>query len=963
MAVTIKRLMPEFTDNTKNNAQHFNQMTFKGIVQNNNPFDVDQLSLKDALNVFVDDNGTLVSRPPIMREDLPIAYLDESDINIVTDIVPDNYQLVDMYETGKVTIYISEYQDNYYIVIYEKDSSIIKIAPSLVTKYHVTSIENYIIVFNDVDALVLNVNRFRDGWSLLREMSDIPITKRIIGQETYTFPKNQFTNSYKEEYIWSENIESMLPNGTAKVTINHPPDNIKLTLPNGNINTEFRLMRPLNITLFPTDIISAAVNNTTGIEVICVARHDHVMVSFDYGESFRRFLYPANDGFRQIASISNDATHFFFVAQDGVYRLNLGIDLTESEWTAIRLSTLYSDKSLKGMGVNNICNFLSAEIFSFVMTYEEASQIKTDIYFMGEGLKAANYERDKLSKLSFIDTINPNIQLNKTARDLAKYAITINVNTEDPDNLVTSIGAWLPGLTLNTSVFVSIVGDTSNELVYSSQLIYKGYGMILSSDTTKGYGPIHDTVSTVTSVGYKVYGITSVGSDWTEIELTAITKTDSSDSSVTDEVTIDEIKGLNLSISNEGAPIDLSTAYMLDLTIKSVDGTTALPDEMLNKSRRLTIAVDRNYYMILDNKLYSNYMIDWSQVSLLYDYISTSPYVEIPTLSYTSNELYLAFGNILKITANERTGIDITFNLPEINDHAFASDVTGMISISTEYIAIYLINQIFVTTRVFDELFGYRYEYYNTRLTTGVRLGDTVMNTRDGQFTLYPTRQGLAVMNYQMDTANTDQIVDYVSKDIIQLWTDFYFESGPIEMIQMRDYVFITNNTKRYLILDLRGLSWWVMESPVEILKMTTDQVNISIISNGLYKYNLEPGIYRDLGVRDIYWRVESQPNHFKAPNHYKNMRQLIFQLEESTENKQTIVAQIRLFRKSMTLREPEVIEFGVQSYRTFIKRFNYWKINELQWALAADNETETPAQLKLNGIAVKYEISDEVRS
>ena len=40
-------------------------MTFKGIVFNTNPFDVDQLSLKDAKNVYVDENGTLISRPPI----------------------------------------------------------------------------------------------------------------------------------------------------------------------------------------------------------------------------------------------------------------------------------------------------------------------------------------------------------------------------------------------------------------------------------------------------------------------------------------------------------------------------------------------------------------------------------------------------------------------------------------------------------------------------------------------------------------------------------------------------------------------------------------------------------------------------------------------------------------------------------------------------------------------------------
>ena len=62
---TIKRNIPNLGQNYPNTSKYFNQMTFKGIVFNTNPFDVDQLSLKDAKNVYVDENGTLISRPPI----------------------------------------------------------------------------------------------------------------------------------------------------------------------------------------------------------------------------------------------------------------------------------------------------------------------------------------------------------------------------------------------------------------------------------------------------------------------------------------------------------------------------------------------------------------------------------------------------------------------------------------------------------------------------------------------------------------------------------------------------------------------------------------------------------------------------------------------------------------------------------------------------------------------------------
>ena len=56
------------------------------------------------------------------------------------------------------------------------------------------------------------------------------------------------------------------------------------------------------------------------------------------------------------------------------------------------------------------------------------------------------------------------------------------------------------------------------------------------------------------------------------------------------------------------------------------------------------------------------------------------------------------------------------------------------------------------------------------------------------------------------------------------------------------------------------------------------------------------------------------------------------------------------------------MIKFKIDEFKTVVKRFNYWKINELQWALSSDNNTSIPAQLILNGIDIKYEIGEEVR-
>ena len=109
-----------------------------------------------------------------------------------------------------------------------------------------------------------------------------------------------------------------------------------------------------------------------------------------------------------------------------------------------------------------------------------------------------------------------------------------------------------------------------------------------------------------------------------------------------------------------------------------------------------------------------------------------------------------------------------------------------------------------------------------------------------------------------------------------------------------------------------------------------------------------------------------SQRLHFGLPNHYKNMKQIVFHMVQSTGHLSTFATQIKLYRNSVNYKDMEVIPFDfnfyVDEFRTFVKRFNYWKINMLQYGIANDDKTAIPARLVLNGIGVKYEIGDEVR-
>ena len=80
------------------------------VVQNNNSFDVDQNAFTDALNVYVNDQNTLVSREPLVNDSIEIAYPSET---------PTHKELYSLCETlaqkGPSKIVVTGLQRNGYI--------------------------------------------------------------------------------------------------------------------------------------------------------------------------------------------------------------------------------------------------------------------------------------------------------------------------------------------------------------------------------------------------------------------------------------------------------------------------------------------------------------------------------------------------------------------------------------------------------------------------------------------------------------------------------------------------------------------------------------------------------------------------------------------------------------------------------------------------------------------------------
>lgn len=1192
---TYKRNVPDIntsSDLNKSN-KYLTQLNFKGIKEDENLYSIDQESLSDALNVYVDEDSHAVSRPSLQNDlstkDLPYP--------IIAQIYGQYNSLIEIRDAGKYMVYVLQ---TYKLTAITNTASIYNICvlPKGYDKtefpansqlkdladYHISIIDNYIICFNKDaftnngeskvphGARVFDVNDATSGWQDFNKFVDIPVVKRIVGNQVTTYEKNQFTNYTKEEYIWSNNSMPILPSGKPdiKVVSNNGTSYWKVQDDDKDlsVNTDYRLVTNLSVTILKDDIVTMAQN------VVCIARTSYFLLSFNNGQSFTQYYYPSYLGkFLHIASLSEDGKYFLFVATDGVYECNI-VDVGAT--TAFTWKVYYLDgDDTKKIGDNltlsdieflNCVTYPTKNNFAFILISSvpnlgDNSQFDQYIYYCGKELPK-NYaakdtelilhktnipsnkfgpfagielshclkmilDENGIPLITFIaDYTAPLISITKTDFEALepdrntygniykitgvsspigyiKKSIYSGLYYKALPTVISSLATKFTWVTvIRGGLYDATISSTEQHKVtpYYWDSIIEGiaYNNLVPEEDVKNYTgitalksisqsvtsePLYPDAKTELLFTVKVEAFLRYGSDATNTPQTDFWKIGTiyipcpNHDAITgivysSQYAITDITTFNDPILNtraeKGEPYKLSGGYLVYLPdllntlcsfgfiskqwaknllrLKNKNSNEIIPFTFDNEFK-VNVIGDKFYLFNADSDTqYSIYTNAFTNTdSAILDYL-IEPQSDEDKLfrkefhcSHSATELFLASNNEFYITANtkDETG-KLLLNLPVINNQKFIDDVTAITNISTTEIAIFFTNGIKICTKVSDDTYGYRYDYYNTKLSTGVDKYDSVINTIEGTYTLFPTKRGLAAMNYQAFMATTDQSLTYITDDIHKIWTEFYNyivdeKIGGlyaikrfIKIVQWRQYLILTNGSKQMLIYDLTRHYWWKWEVPEKLRIALTDQEDLKVISifgvgevasdNIVHKNIASYGrllvftnkwdgkdlVYRDFsGLRTlkgitgflsktnvpIDWRIVSQPLHFNAPTYYKNIKQLIFHFysdKEETSNS-SIIAQIQVFRKRLDVRTPETISFKIDKLRTFVKRFNYWKICELQWALSADiryslqkykyeaypkdyevlyqvDTTDNPQPLRLNGINVNYEIGGEVR-
>ena len=161
----------------------------------------------------------------------------------------------------------------------------------------------------------------------------------------------------------------------------------------------------------------------------------------------------------------------------------------------------------------------------------------------------------------------------------------------------------------------------------------------------------------------------------------------------------------------------------------------------------------------------------------------------------------------------------------------------------------------------------------------------------------------------------------------------------------------------------MRNASWWPVTVPDFVNEVTELDYKLAVISDGkILNCDIGTTDYKDYGTEVIDWEVRSQKLHFNASNFYKHICSVTFNAVTDNNNKFTFRMRATNYRKLVSEKQPETLEYKVDVIRTFVKRFNFAKVSEFQYSLYNNNEDARPQPFAITNLSVKFKITGSAR-
>lgn len=950
----------------------FNHYNWKGLNINKNYFDIDQETFEDCKNVYVDENGILKSRPSIK------LLTSSGLVNIVDSWIFGSIKIHKTFNSGIYTLYFIE-GDNMYSIPTVEDAKVVNIKDKILILTRdtiqlykdgtVSDASNFIYV----PETVIYTNGLKsDEKENTNILTSATITTYLYNNVSFIYNaeiydkvvtlelddkvyKNITFTTGMERVLFTESYKLSKSNYSPKHFLGEYTENIPM----------IQVMEYENSTI--TLLSSVSITDTSTVK-------HNIYYSVD-GYIFNEIVTPKK--FLGMPFLCEEYSYVIIACTDGLYALNLSGSDPYNEyntWQKFRSITLRETVTLFNPESNNHYNgnlkfggkFINLD--NYVFSYAEP--------LGGPGFIRFVYTNGESSGSFMLESV-----VSDTLTDLEVYGNILN----RPIALDFKI--------VNSNVFVAF---SLQHYVNTSTLLTNSY--LVSDMSGSADYAVNEYLSVSDMIDNDIlYNVPIFNND--NIKLLNVLKKDNEEYNV--KVLNFQTSGIQFGLYKSnleffrdlvtGKPVYTNDNVENILTLSDTNETVGLIGEnsLLTNKGLYILDVDitnipfNTIVYPIANKTYNYIATMYSEDKDLCYYTSdlTNHLVKIKLLHegqldnlnfdylISLNAHYAAIGNTLYISESkyDDNGNDLLY-FPSTNKHTFLKNITNLHAISSSQVAIFFEDEIWYTN--IEEFTNdvYVYTINKSKLNVGCQLGDEVVTTFDGKYTVFPSQRGLVAMAYQDFVASTEQTLTYLSDAILTRFLEF--SAIPVKLTLYKHWLYCYNANGIYLF-DFRNNSWWYFEYIKEIHDVLLyNNSPLLIISGREFMFDNNADNYYDeyinnnltLAEERLSWYFVSQKLHLGTLNYTKNVISLALNALQESDESDTIRLQVTNYRKNVSAGEEQTIEYKVNVLRTFVKRLNYFKVNQFQYTISNDDVDENPHPFAIDSILIKYKITGQVR-
>lgn len=922
--------------------KYFNHYNWKGLYDNKNFLGVDQESFEYCTNVYVDSEGLLCSRPS-----LKVASLPDGITNVVR---VESYPGVDAYIWMQGT-------DRMLSFVY--DGGITN--PTVINgSYKLVLADNKIFVFTTDNLQYFDIvnpsKALQDG------------TNKIYIPDNTESPNLLTTTVEKRlEYATPDTDVSEAVGKNTKVTIdgttyvvNPFPTNAQkgflsqLTELDRNEFTQIRINKPLELPIKYDYIPNVIVKGNT----VMIYKYDSnsktytIRYYFTTGTAWYNITsmpqqtYTANKTPPTHPWLSEDGYHICYATLSAINVVEvwaISIVATEeggtkkwSDWTKITTATLPTE--LTTMPTVRLYMPTKEDIFTF-WYYNHI--VGTHVWHNGT-TASGNLYRNLGGGATVFDVSFENDALIVGAADGTAYNLFYAVRASITDNSSTTDDCLIVyrvrrntdlSLTINTyNIFTGLARWTIGKLYQYDieyNIVSEAQQFVIVGPNISNHQEVAFTfIDTATSTAH-VYSSTILGSR----NITTITGTVRAD--ITNYDTYKYI------VNGKYA----TNTYIVNTT----------PDV---STKPVAVTSDRAYYASRGATayLYTTYPLSTITIDIINQGASK---IIVPDIVTQLDGYFFAFGDDVYISKiGAKADVDnFQWYIPKDQTQNFPEPILNMHAISSTDVAIFFENSIYYITKSEGN-----YYINKSKIPLGVKKGSDIVTSYDGKYTIFSTSRGLVAMAYQDFVASTEQALTYLSDNIFSIYDKW--NVSPIKLCQYKFWLICyRTDSKTAYVYDMRNGSWWPVTVPDFVNEVSELDYKLAVISDGkMLNTDTATTDYKDYNTETIDWEIRSQKLHFNASNFYKHICSITFNAVTDNENKFTFKMRATNYRKLVSEKQPETLEYKVDVIRTFVKRFNFAKVSEFQYSLYNNNEDARPQPFAITNLAVKYKITGNAR-